>query len=244
MMRTLLGAISFLTIIPVNAKTAAPGRAAVFFPLVGAMLGAAGAGIFIALGRVLPSTIAALIVVAFWAGISGVLHEDGLADAADAFRAGRSREKMTAILKDSRIGTYGAVAIVLSVVARWQALDHMAASNVFAVLIAAQATPRAAMVVLAWVSRPAGTGLGYAFTSTLTTPVALLAMAQGIAAAMACGVRPGLAIVLGSYLALRIGQWYFYRRIGGINGDCLGATEQILEIFILVLFTCQACSWR
>lgn len=243
MIRTLLGAISFLTIIPVNAKTAAPGRAAIFFPLVGAMLGAAGAGIYLALGRVLPTTIAALIVVAFWAAISGVLHEDGLADAADAFRAGRSREKMTAILKDSRIGTYGAVAIVLSIVVRWQALEHLSSVNIWAALIAAQAVPRAAMVALAWVSRPAGTGLGYEFASTLATPVALLAIAQGLAAAVACGVRPGLAIVLGCYLALRIGHWYFYRRIGGINGDCLGAIEQILEIFILVLFTCQACSW-
>ena len=54
--------------------------------------------------------------------ISGVLHEDGLADVADAMRAGRTREQMLAILKDSRIGTYGAVAIVLSIVARWQAL--------------------------------------------------------------------------------------------------------------------------
>jgi adenosylcobinamide-GDP ribazoletransferase len=242
-MRTLLGAISFLTVIPVTGETAAPGRAAIFFPLVGALLGAAGAGIYIALARVLPSSIAALMVVAFWAAVSGVLHEDGLADAADAFRAGRSREKMTAILKDSRIGTYGAVAIVLSIVARWQAIEHLTAINIFAAFIAAQATPRAAMVTLAWVSRPAGTGLGQAFASTLTTPVALVAMAQGIAAALACGVRPGLVILLGCYLILRGARWYFYRRIGGVNGDCLGATEQILEIFVLVLFTCRACSW-
>lgn len=243
MIRTFLGAVSFLTILPVSAKTAAPGRAAIFFPLVGAMLGAAGAGVYLALSRALPSTIAALIVVAFWATISGVLHEDGLADAADAFRAGRSREKMTAILKDSRIGTYGAVAIVLSIVARWQAIDHLAGVDIFAAFIAAQAVPRAAIVALAWVSRPVGTGLGQAFASTLTTPIALAAIAQGIAASFGCGIRPGLAILLGSYLIVRVAQWYFYRRIGGINGDCLGATEQILEIFILVLFTCRACSW-
>src|SRR5215469_7120056 len=100
----LLGAISFLTILPIARKTAPSGRAAIFFPLVGAMLGAAGAGIFLALSRAIPISLAALIVVAFWASISGVLHEDGLADSADAFRAGRSREKIAAILKDSRIG--------------------------------------------------------------------------------------------------------------------------------------------
>ena len=239
----LLGAVSFLTILPVNANPAPPGQAAIFFPLVGAMIGAAGAGIFLVLSRVIPLSIAALIVVAFWTAISGVLHEDGLADSADAFRAGRSREKMAAILKDSRIGTYGAVAIVLSIIARWQAIEHIYSVNIFAAFVAAQATPRAAIVALAWVSRPAGSGLAQMFASTLTTPAAVIAIAQGIAAAFACGLRPGLTIVLGSYLILRVAQWYFYRRIGGVNGDCLGATEQVLEIFILVLFTCRACSW-
>jgi adenosylcobinamide-GDP ribazoletransferase len=242
-MRTLLGAVAFLTVVPVRAKTAPPGRSAAWFPLIGAILGALGAAIYIGLARAIPASLAALVTVAFWTAITGVLHEDGLADVADAMRAGRTTEKMLAILKDSRIGTYGAVAIVLSIVARWQAIEHLAGVNVFAVFIAAQAVPRAAMVALAWVSRPAGSGLGLAFSATLSTPVALIAIAQGIAAALLCGVRGGITIVLAAYLAIRIAQWYFYRRIGGVNGDCLGATEQILEIFVLVLFTCQACSW-
>ncbi len=241
-MRTLLGAVSFLTVIPVRAKSAPPGRAAVFFPLVGAILGALGAAVYIGLSHAIPISLAALITVAFWTAITGVLHEDGLADVADALRAGRTQEKMLAILKDSRIGTYGAVAIVVSILARWQAIEHLADSRVLEIFIAAQAVPRAAMVALAWVSRPAGSGLGLAFLSTLSTPIALIAIAQGIAAAFVCGARAGFVTVAASYIVIRIAQWYFYRRIGGINGDCLGATEQILEIFILVLFTCQACT--
>jgi cobalamin synthase len=66
---------------------------------------------------------------------------------------------------------------------------------------------------------------------------------QGIAAAFLCGPRSGIVIIAVSYVVIRVARWYFYRRIGGVNGDCLGATEQILEIFILVLFTCRACSW-
>jgi adenosylcobinamide-GDP ribazoletransferase len=243
MMRTLLGAISFLTIVRVPGETVPPGRAALFFPLVGAALGAAGAAISVGSLRILPASLAALLTVAFWAGISGVLHEDGLADVADAMRAGRSKESMLAILKDSRIGTFGAVAIVLSLIARWQAVQLLSTPGVLEVFIAAQAVPRAAMVGLAWVSRPAGTGLGLAFLSTLTTPIALVALAQGVAASFLLGVRPGVAIALGSYLIVRVARWYFYRRIGGVNGDCLGATEQILEIFILVLFTCRSCMW-
>jgi len=243
MMRTLLGAVSFLTVIPIHAKTAAPGRSAAFFPLIGAAIGALGAAIYLGLERAIPDSLAALLTVAFWTAITGVLHEDGLADVADALRAGRTQEKMHAILKDSRVGSYGAVAIVLSIVARWQAIEHLAGGRVLEIFIASQTVPRVAMVALAWVSRPAGTGLGLAFSSTLSTSAALLAIAQGIAAAFLCGARAGGAIIIAAYLLIRIARWYFYRRIGGVNGDCLGATEQVLEIFILVLFTCRACSW-
>ena len=160
-------AIRFLTILPVRGGDAPPGRAAAFFPLVGAMLGAAGAGVYLLTAKAFSVSIAALATVAFWIAISGILHEDGLADVADAVRAGRSRERVLSILKDSRIGTYGAIAILLSVLARWQALEYLATPRVLATLIAAQAVPRAAMVAMAWVSRPAGSGLGYALASTL-----------------------------------------------------------------------------
>lgn len=238
-MRTFLAAVSFLTIIPVPGKTVPPGRAAIFFPIVGAILGAAGAGLFIAASLALPASLAALLTVTFWTLISGVLHEDGLADVADALRAGRTREKMIAILKDSRIGTYGAVAIVLSLIARWQALQHVPAPRILLVSILAQSVPRAAMVALAWISRPSGDGLGLAFSSSLTTAGALLTIAQGLAASMLLGWRPGLLIVAAAYLIVRGARAYFYQRIGGVNGDCLGATEQLLEIFILVLFASQ-----
>ncbi len=235
-MRTFLAAVSFLTVVPVGDHRIAPGRAAIFFPLVGAMIGAAGAGLFLAASLVLPAPLASLLTVAFWTMISGVLHEDGLADVADAFRAGRSRARMLEILKDSRIGTYGAVAIVLSVAARWQALQHIPASKILAVCIAAHAVPRAAIVALAWVSRPAGDGLGLVFSSSLTSMAAIGAILQGVAAAMLPGWRPALLLVAGAYAIVRGARAYFYHRIGGINGDCLGATEQLLEIFILILF--------
>lgn len=242
-MNALAAAVRFLTVVPVPGADAPPGRAAAFFPLVGAVLGAAGAGLYMAAGSLLPASIAALITVAFWTLISGVLHEDGLADVADAVRAGRSRERMLAILGDSRIGAFGAVMLVLSLLARWQALQYLATPNLFAAIVASQTVPRAAMVALAWISRPAGSGLGSAFASTLGTGPAVAAIAQGVIAAFATGVRPGIAILAGSVLILRLVQVWFYRRLGGVNGDCLGFTEQILEIWVLVLFTCRSCAW-
>ncbi len=139
----------------------APGRAAAFFPLVGAALGLAGAGVFLLAGLALPVSLAALATVAFWTAVSGVLHEDGLADVADAVRAGRPQAQILTILKDSRIGTFGAVALILSVLARWQALESLATDRVVEALVASQAVPRAAMVAMAWTSRPTGDGLGH-----------------------------------------------------------------------------------
>lgn len=242
-MRGLLTAVQFLTVLRISGEPVAPGRAAAWFPLVGAALGAAGAVVYLAAVRALPASLAALACVAFWTGVSGVLHEDGLADIADALRAGRTREKMLTILKDSRIGTFGAVAVILSVLARWQALEYFAGPGIFVVCIASQAVPRAAMVGLAWASRPVGTGLGHELASTLNTTAAVAALAQGILAAFLCGARAGVAIVAGSFLIVKFARSYFYKRLGGVNGDCLGATEQVLEAFVLMLFACKACQW-
>src|ERR1051326_6312642 len=107
----LLAAIRFLTIIPVRGGDAPPGKAAAFFPLVGAMLGAAGAGIYLLASRAFPGSAAALATVAFWVVMPGVLHEARLPGVPEAVRAGGSRDRMLAILKDSRIGTYGAIAV-------------------------------------------------------------------------------------------------------------------------------------
>jgi len=236
-------AIRFLTIVPVRGGDASPGRAAAFFPLVGAMFGAAGAGVYLLAAKAFPVSIAALATVTFWIAISGVLHEDGLADVADAVRAGRTRERVLSILKDSRIGTYGAVAILLSVLARWQALEYLATPRVLETLIAVQTVPRAAIVAMGWCSRPVGSGLGYALSSTLSTPAALAAMAQGAAAALLCGWRPGFAMMAGSVLIVQASRGWFYLRLGGVNGDCLGFTEQLIEIFILLMFACRSCAW-
>ena len=241
-MRRLLGAVQFLTVVPVPGRTAEPWRAALLFPLVGAGLGGAGAAIFQALEPVLPTPVRALLVLAFWTAITGALHEDGLADVADAFRAGRPRERILEILKDPRIGAFGALAVVFSVLLRWQAIIAIPLEIVPA-LVASQAIPRAALVVLSRVSRPAGEGLGATFCSHVSTPAALAAAAQGVAAALWCGPKPAAAILAGSAVIVVLARWYFHRRIGGVTGDCLGATSQAVETFVLVLLACQSCTW-
>jgi adenosylcobinamide-GDP ribazoletransferase len=217
-MRSLAGAIRFLTLGDVPSEL---GRAAAWFPLVGAALGAAGAGVY----RIFPSSIAALACVVFWAAAGRVLHEGRLGSSAVAVSA-----------------------VAMSAAARWLALENFAAGpSILAVCLAAQAVPRAAIVGLAYVSRPvsrpAGTGLGYALSSTLTTPAAVAALAQGILAAFVCGARAGVVLIVGTFLIVRLARDFAYKRCGGVTGDCLGATEQVLEIFILAVFACRACAW-
>jgi adenosylcobinamide-GDP ribazoletransferase len=241
MIRELLGAVQFLTILPVRHATAPSGRSALFFPLVGAGIGILGAIILdLARGQV-PFTLAALLVLAFWGLVTGALHEDGFADCADAFRAGRSRDKMLAILKDSRIGAHGALALVLSTLVRWQALSAIAVDP-FASLAAAQGLSRAAAVALAWLTPPAGSGLGFSLSNTLTSPIALAAILQGVVLAAWCGDRLGIILVIGSALIVAAARKYFTLRIGGVTGDCMGATSHVVEIFCLVTFTCRSCT--
>lgn len=101
---------------------------------------------------------------------------------------------------------------------------------------------RAVIVALAWLTAPVPTGSAFVFARDLTTPAALAAIAQGAALSLLLGRQWFLALAL-AYLAVLLSRFYFERRIQGINGDCLGATEQICEILLLALLTCQNCTW-
>ncbi len=242
MMRILLGAIQFLTVIPIRTRTAEPWKAAVLFPLVGAALGASGGLILMAAESHLPVHFRTLLVVLFWVLVTGALHEDGLADVADAFRAERPREKILEILKDSRIGTFGGLAVVFSVLIRWQALTGLTLEYVPA-LAAVMALSRAAIVILARISRPAAVGMGSMFARNISTATALLVGIQGTAAAMLCGWHAGIALIAVSVSIILGARWYFERRIGGVTGDCLGAASQVAEMALLGVLACQSCFW-
>ncbi len=241
-MRGFLGAIQFLTVIPVRATPVAPAQAAAFFPLVGAAIGWLGAGVYLVFQPWFGTSMAALLVIAFWAGLTGAIHEDGLADSADAFRAHRSPERILEILKDPRVGTFGVVALIFSILLRWQALTNLTTA-LLPSLVAVQVLPRAAMVVLAYISRPAGGGMGARFCESMTAPVAIAAIVQAIAAALWCGFRPGAVLLCAATAVILTARVFFERRLGGINGDCLGAVAQLTETSSLVLLACPKCSW-
>ena len=231
-----LTAVQFLTLVP-SGGDGPPARGAIFFPIVGAAIGLAAGGIRIGAAKLFPAPIAALLTLGFLIIITGGLHEDGLADVFDAFRAGRSPEKIQAILKDSRIGVYGAVALLMTVLLRWQAIVFLDRGAVSA-LVAAVGASRGAMVGFAYISRPLGDGLGKAFCRGLNRPDVVVTAIQSAALPFLCGPVAGVLAICANVLAVAGARAYFHRRAGGVTGDCMGALCQISEISTLLIVVC------
>ncbi|MFL6450317.1 MAG: adenosylcobinamide-GDP ribazoletransferase [Bryobacteraceae bacterium] len=238
MIARLLGAIQFLTVLPIPGKTATPGRSALFFPLVGALLGAFCGVVLELCRRPFGASLSALLALSGAIALSGGLHEDGLADCADALRAGRTREKMISILKDSRIGVYGAIALILSIALRWQALAHIQVNAVLG-LASSIALSRSSSVVLGAITKPLGSGLGAGFSAGLTPVTSVFVAVQVVIAASLCGWR-GVPMLLSSAAIMSFSRAYFTRRLGGVNGDCLGATCLTVESANLLVLAWQS----
>jgi adenosylcobinamide-GDP ribazoletransferase len=233
--------VSFLTLVPVGRIVALDGRdvarGALFFPLVGAGVGALTGAIALALHPWLPAFTAAGVAVAAAVLFTGAMHVDGLADTFDA-AGGRSRERALEIMRDSRIGTYGAAAVALDLIAKTAAiaslLEH---GDALAALVAAGALSRAASPPLAaMLPYPrAGGGPGRVLTGKVsgTAAVAAAALATGIAvAALGAGGLVAAAAVAASTVSLGL----VYRRwLGGATGDTLGAATEAAETIALLV---------
>ena len=237
----LLTALGFLTRLPVGQRHGGMplAEAAGCFPLAGAAVGAIGALAFWLAGSLgLPPTIAAVVAVGATLLATGALHEDGLADVADGFGGGFGRERKLEIMRDSRLGSYGALALMASFGLRTLALTSLASLDlVAAALVAGHAAARAPLpAVMAW-SRPArAEGLGAAAGRPSEKQVWLgLGLGAGIAL-LALGPGVALPALLIAWAAAAFLTAVARRQIGGYTGDVLGAVEQVAETaFLLTL---------
>jgi adenosylcobinamide-GDP ribazoletransferase len=240
-MRALLAAVAFLTRLPVPARAVEPhelGRALGFFPLVGGLLGALlGAALF-GLSRVLAPELCALLAVALWALLTGGLHLDGLADLFDALGGGRGdRERMLEIMRDSRIGAHGAVALVLVLCGKVLAVAELPGRTAVATLLVAPAVARfGAVLLLALFPYARGEGLGRAFRDhgkARDLAAAALLMLGSAAILGRRALVPGLAALL---VALALGG-LMRRKLGGLTGDVYGAAIELSELAFLLAST-------
>jgi adenosylcobinamide-GDP ribazoletransferase len=233
-------AAGLLTRLPIGAAAGAPGAVAAAgwaFPLVGAGIGGLCALAFVAAeGLGLKAPLAALLALAAGLVLTGALHEDGLADTVDGLGGGSSREEKLAIMRDSRQGSFGVLALVLSLGLRAAALATIGDPiHAALALVAAHAASRGALPPVMRMLAPArADGLG-ASAGRPSAAAAAIAAALGIAIALAVlGPATGAVALLLMAGAVALAALLVRRQIGGYTGDVLGFLQQIGEIVMLL----------
>jgi len=234
--------VLFSTRLPLADATAIDGRdlarASWALPVAGLVVGGIGAAVYGAMLWIgLPSGPAAALALAATIAITGCLHEDGLADTADGFGGGRNREQKLVIMRDSRLGTYGACALLTSVLLRWSAIAAIADPGpVTFALMAAHAAARAPLPsFMRLVPTARSDGLS-ASAGTPSQGSAAIAWAMGAAALIVgLGFAAAGAGLLLLIAAAAVIAWLSVRQIGGQTGDVLGALEQVNEVLILLI---------
>ncbi len=238
--RDIAVAIGLLTRLPVKLPQSAYQRgaqAAWAFPVVGLVLaGAVSACAGLALWLGFAPEAAAVIALGLSVMMTGGLHEDGLADSADGLWGGWDRDRRLEIMKDSHIGSYGVIALVLTLGAQWWALSALLeARGAFWPLLAAATLSRAAMpVLMSALDHARSTGLSHAQgrPSWGVTVIGCL-IAAGIAVIGAGGTGVTLICVAAGITAAM--AMLAHRKIGGQTGDILGATQKITEVALLLV---------
>jgi adenosylcobinamide-GDP ribazoletransferase len=236
-MRELLVACRYLTVLPLPPDRTAGdlGRAAGWFPLVGAVLGGLLAVWDVALGRLVPPLVGAVAVIGLWAFLTGGLHLDGLADAADGLGAGFSRDEALAIMRDARIGAYGVTAIVLVLGLKAAALAGLRPDLSWRAVGVAAVLGRLGPLLLARLCPPArGDGAGHAFALSVGSGAVagggLIALTVALGLFGPWGAAP-VAVTVTATVGFAV---YLSRRLGGLTGDCLGALVEVTEALCLV----------
>ena len=238
-MGSLILAIRFLTIVPVPGREAAGplalGRAAWWFPVVGLLLGIGLATVGRAVDALFPPLVAAALLLAGWKVATGGIHLDGVADCLDGL-AGRDPERRLAIMRDSRIGVFGAAGLILLCLLTVAALAAFAASLRLRVLVLAPVIGRVAPLLAgAWLA-PAmpGQGLGAAFAAGLSRGAGPAhVVASGVLAAWLLGIG-GVVVAAAAWSLALLAAAFVARRLGGLTGDVLGAVVEVAELGTLL----------
>ena len=246
-LRLLFVAMQFLTRVPsprwVGFEPDWLNHSARWFPLVGAFVGGVAALVLWAASAVFPPVVAVGLSIAASVLLTGGFHEDGLADTADALGGAVGRERALEIMKDSRIGSYGALALILVLGLKAAALSAMLPALAIPALLLAHTASRAAAVVLIRVLSYAG-DIEHAKAKPLARRVsrAGVSVALGTVAGVGgllvvCAPSHAAAVATGLVLAALGTAWsmrWLRRRLGGYTGDALGATQQATELLVLL----------
>jgi adenosylcobinamide-GDP ribazoletransferase len=234
--REFLTAVQFLTRIPVPSFSFTPEMiftATKFYPLVGVLVALGAIVVERLLRGHLPAPVVALAVLVYMVAVTGGFHEDGLADSVDGLGGGWTRERKLEIMRDSRIGSYGSLALFLSLMARWLLLAALPRPHFAAYLLAAHALCR-------WTTLPMGLALPSARSDGLGSQLAhrFTVGSLIVATIFAFGVAGGalrfaaIAPIVAVCVVTLLSGVFYRAKLGGVTGDCFGATNQLAEIAV------------
>jgi adenosylcobinamide-GDP ribazoletransferase len=247
-----LVAIQFLTRLPVphltGFQTSWLSESARFFPLVGALVGLFAVGIWWLCGLFFPPLVAVGLMMGASLLLTGAFHEDGFADVCDGFGGGSTRDAVLAIMKDSRVGAYGAIGVAMMLGLKWSVLVSLPYTAFPIIVIGAHVLSRWCAISLIWrlpYVRADAEAKSKPLANSLSGADWLLSGVLGAASLLPAlwlvdpAARSQLALVLFAALTLSgittvLAAGYFKSRIGGYTGDCLGATQQLAELGFLL----------
>jgi len=236
-----LQALSFLTILPVD-QVSLPeekglARSMALFPLVGLLIGLLLAIAYFLLSFLFSKSLALWLTLGCLALLTRGLHLDGFADTIDGFAAGGPKEKILEVMRDSRIGAFGVVGLILLIGAKYLALDQITGPSIPGSLILMAVMGRNSMVWVCFRSPYARTGEGLAkpFAENLTSREMILSSASAIGLGLVIWGLEGVLVFIGIGLFSLVFRLFFLKKLKGITGDILGAANELSEVLCLFL---------
>lgn len=230
-------AFQFLTRIPmpsIGFEDDSLSRAVKFFPLVGLVVGSGAVLVQRMLISHMGRPLVALAVLTYFVLITGCLHEDGVADIADGFGGGWTKNQILLILKDSRIGSYGATALTLSLLARFLLLASLPLEHFVGYVISSHILCRWSSLPLSYFLPPARENEGQGARIAKLTSLSSLLFGSAFSIVVVIFALRWLAVapLLVAVIVTVLSGWLYARKIGGVTGDCFGATNQLTEIAV------------
>jgi len=235
MIRRFFVAIQFLTRLPVpralNSSETDIGKAAACFPLIGVIVGGGTALVFVGMQRILPLPASVFCAIGFAAFLTNGFHEDGLADSFDGFGGGWTKDRVLEIMRDSRIGTYGTLALIFVILGKLTFLSLLPPGQIWRWLIIAHTASRWTILPLcAWLSYARAEGQGKLVAKQVGVLEIMIGTVTLLLVFILLPWQAVLAALLVTTLVTLLSGLYFRARLQGITGDCLGAANQLTEV--------------
>lgn len=241
-MRIFILTLQFFTRIPIKADLKATeedfAKGVSFFPIVGLIIGAFNLVVLVTASKLLAGVFPIICCLLAETAITGGFHVDGLADTCDGIFSSRTRDKMLEIMRDSRIGTIGTIAIIFDYMLKLSLLAMLSGGKLYAAVLLSPVAAKTLMALLIKTSRYArsGSGMGGLYLEKQTMGTTLLAVASGLAIILGFSGIWGIAAFGACTVLCFLYRSFIYSKLQGMTGDTLGASNELIEIaFMLVM---------